>query len=262
MNTNLKSTAVQAMRAALAPTAALAITLLASTTVQAQVTQLTSSSQLTATNTAGFTSPIGAVASPYTISTPGSPVTLTFSNNSTAANNNNFIRTNQQGTGAGQNDNFAGDFAPGTHLLRNAVTGSGIANALTITFSSGVNAIGFNFEPTGNFAASAANFTFNVFQGATLTSFGIPSVSNNDNEDGSAPFFGVRATNGTNSITSIQIFGISSSGNTTANADDFVVSPMGVVIAPTATTPEPGALALLTGAMLPLGLLAARRRRR
>ncbi len=247
------------LRLALVPTMALAATLLASAS-HAQVMQITSA-QLTPTSTANFTDPVGLVANPYQVAASGSTITLTFTNNGASST---FSRINQQGIGAGQGDNFGGDFAPGTHLLRNPGTGSGAGSALTVAFNAGVNALGFNYEPNANFAMGAANFTFTVFQGASSTVFTsppIPIATNNDYEDGSAPFFGVRAMDGSNSITSIQIFATAAPGSTTTTPDDFVISPIQLGVRATAV-PEPGVLALLAGAILPMGLLVARRRPR
>lgn len=146
------------LRPALVPAMALAATLLASVS-HAQVTQITNA-QFTPTNTANFDAPVGGVPNPYVVTAAGSAITLTFTNNGASSA---FSRINQQGIGAGQGDNFGGDFTPGTHLLRNTVTGSGAGAALRVAFSAGINALGFNYEPNANFSAGAANFTFTVF---------------------------------------------------------------------------------------------------
>ena len=216
---------------------------------QAQITLLTSAQLSSQNATINYTGTAGTIlTNPYTVTLSNPAQTITFTNNG------NFYRTDQQGP-TSPTGNFGGDFASGTALLRSAGVGSGAGGAFTLTFSRPISQIGFFYEPNATPALFAPpisdTFTFRVFEnGGASPAFTTTQVSQNSGGLGSPTFFGVNDAGG-NRITSIQVFG--------ASTDDIVFSPMGVS---NSAVPEPGALALLAGAGLPIGLLAARRRRR
>lgn len=247
----------QGLRLALVPTMALAVTALASIS-HAQVTQITRAQLGAGDTTITFPGPEATTGlpNPFVLTPGGSAPVITFSNNATAANGNTFQRQNNRGPGGGS---FGGDFATNTALLISS--GNDALSALTLTFSSPVSEIGFDFEPTQSFAPE--NFTFRVTQTtgfnntpiafSQVINFNTPgTISTSGNGGG---FFGIRAT-GAN-ITSIVVSATATPGGGATNPNSIAIGPLRV-----AAVPEPGALALLAGAMLPMGLLAARRRRR
>ena len=266
MTITLKLRSVSLCKAGALAAFALAATLLAPAS-HAQVTLLTDPMFLTpgGTPVALTGAPGSSVSDPYVLTPSGGMPTVTFSNNALPGNANSFNRDEQPGPGFG---GLAGtDFLPGTQLLRNVVAGNDPLSGLTITFSQGVSEVGLNYDPTVSFVST--DFTFNVFQAGNpvATTFTIPNVVNGNLADGSEPFFGVQSA--TNNITSIVISGFRAGGdgNDFFIGDNFTpADPNGnyvnaMTLFRMQSVPEPGTLALLMGAGLPIGLLALRRRR-
>ncbi len=257
----ITSTPFYALRAlkSLVPAAAFAA-LLVATTAQSQVT--ITETQLNALSPTGVPITGNPPDTFLTYQTTIGAQTITLTNGATVANGKYMQRRNQQGTVLG--NNFAGDFPDATPLLRNVVSSSASnsADGVLITFSSGVSAFGFNFDPTLPFAPT--NFSFQVSEGLTQTNFDQTGIINFAQGDGSAPFFGVQDAGG-NRITSILIVGSAVAGmlppglqtNTTPN--DFAVGLLRFnVITP---VPEPGSMALLAG-MVVTGVRCLSRRKR
>jgi hypothetical protein len=207
---------------------------LACAPAQAEAIPLLAPSALSASNTvAVYPEPVGLLPTgSYSLAAGGN--TLTFIRHY-------FERLDQGGFVSGRY--FPGNFTPGTRLLRTANEPSGAGLPIDIYFAAGVGELGFQWA---QHVIGLEVLELTAFNGAVnLGTFSFAGL-NNDRADGSAPFAGLRAINGS-VITHVRLTPLSTA--------DLLLGPISFG-PPVAAIPEPSPLLLLG-----FGLLAVLRRR-
>ncbi len=178
--------------------------------------------------------------------TEGIPLTISFGRGGSGT-----TFTQCAATCEGDQD-WAGDFLPGQHIL-GAVTSSYSNNGnLILSFGQGIDGIGFVLEPDyyGTFKAEVT-----LFDGSTDLGSFFEAGNSTFSPGGMESFIGVEDLTGAD-ITSVHIAAFDCGGY--ACSSGFAIGDLELQTTPQAT-PEPGSLTLLGGTVLALGFLMHRK---